>query len=91
MTVTGGLLSFAVGIVFFIYATLKLSHLLDKYNPNISEVKELNFYDSSERLNLNDIGFRIAFAVEGYLDGKLRDDHKYIKYLARVLTKTGGV
>ena len=42
-------------------------------------------------LNLNDIGFRIAFAVEGYLDEKLRDDHKYIKYLARVLTKTGGV
>ena len=40
MTVTGGLLSLVVGIVFFIYATLKLSHLLDKYNPNISEVKE---------------------------------------------------
>ena len=91
MTITGGLLSFLVGIIFFIYATLKLSHLLDKYNPNISEVKEQNIYDSSVRLNLDDIGFRIAFAVEGYLDEKLRDDHRYIKYLARVLTKTGGV
>ena len=40
MTVTGGLVSFGVGIIFFIYATLKLSHLMDKYNPNISEVKE---------------------------------------------------
>ena len=33
MTVTGGLLSFFVGVVFFIYGSLKLSHLLDKYNP----------------------------------------------------------
>ena len=91
MTVTGGILSSLVAVVFFIYATLKLSHMLDKYNPNISEVKEKNFYDSSERLNLNDIGFRIAFAVEGYLDSKLRDDHRYVKYMARVFTKTNKV
>ena len=67
MTFTGGLLSFFVGIVFFIYGSLKLSHLLDKYNPSISEIKEINFYDSSERLVLDDFGFRIAFAVESYL------------------------
>ena len=67
-TVTGGLLSFFVGVVFFIYGSLKLSHLMDKYNPNISEVKEQNVYTSDTRLNLHDIGFRLAFAVEGYVD-----------------------
>ena len=40
MTVTGGVLMSLVAFVFFIYASLKLSHMLDKYNPNISEVKE---------------------------------------------------
>ena len=89
-TVTGGLLSFFVGVVFFIYGTLKLSHLMDKYNPNISEVKETNVYTTDTRLNLNDIGFRIAFAVEGYVDQELRDDHRYVKYLARIYTYSAG-
>ena len=88
---TGGLLTSLVAFIFFIYASLKLSHMLDKYNPNISEVKELNSYDSSERLNLNDVGFRIAFSVEGYLDSKLRNDHRYVKYMSRVVTKTKGI
>lgn len=91
MTVSGGLLSLFVGVVFFIYGSLKLSHLLDKYNPSISEIKEFNFYDSSEHLVLDDFGFRIAFAVEGYLESKLRNDHRYVKYMARVVTKTAGV
>ena len=40
MTVTGGILSLCVALVFFVYATLKFSHLVDKYNPEISEVRE---------------------------------------------------
>ena len=91
MTVSGGLLSLLVGVVFFIYGSLKLSHLLDKYNPSISEIKEFNFYDSSERLVLDDFGFRIAFTVESYLQPKLRNDPRYVKYMARVFTKTAGV
>ena len=91
MTVAGGLLSFFVGVIFFIYGSLKLSHLLDKYNPAISEIKEFNFYDSSERLVLDDFGFRIAFAVESYIEPALRYDHRYVKYMARVFTKTNGV
>ena len=91
MTVSGGLLSFFVGIVFFIYGSLKLSHLLDKYNPSISELKEINFYDSSERLVLDDFGFRIAFAVESYIQPELKNDHRYVKYMARIVTKTDGV
>ena len=85
-TVTGGLLSFFVGVVFFIYGSLKLSHLMDKYNPNISEVKEQNFYNSDTRLNLHDIGFRFAFSVEGYVDQMMRDDHRYVKYMVRIGT-----
>ena len=90
-TVSGGLLSFFLGVVFFIYGSLKLTHLIDKHNPSISEIKETNFYDSNERLDLNDFGFRIAFAVESYIEPRLRNDHRYVKYMARVFTKTEGV
>ena len=85
-SVTGGLLSFFVGVVFFIYGSLKFSHLMDKYNPNISEVKEQNFYNSDTRLNLHDIGFRFAFSVEGNVDQLMRDDHRYVKYMVRIST-----
>ena len=68
MTVSGGLLSFLVGIVFLIYGSLKLSHLIDNHNPSIAEIKEFNFYDSSQRLVLDDFGFKIAFAVENYYE-----------------------
>ena len=67
-TVTGGILSFFVGVIFVIYGSLKFSHLMEKYNPSISEVIKQNFYNSDTRLNPHDIGFRLAFAVEGYVD-----------------------
>ena len=32
-TATGGIISFIVFVVFFVYGTLKLTHLINKYNP----------------------------------------------------------
>ena len=32
-TATGGVISFIVFVVFFVYGTLKLTHLINKYNP----------------------------------------------------------
>ena len=69
---------------------LKLSHLIDKNNPSIAELKETNFYDFNTRVDLNEIGFKMAFSVEGYLDGKIKDDPRYVKLLARMIYKTDG-
>ena len=43
------------------------------------------------KLNLNDINFNIAFTVEGYIDKELKNDHRYVKFMARILTKREGV
>ena len=83
-TMTGAILTFLLILVFSGYAALKLTHLFDKYNPNIAELKESNFYDFNERVNLQDIGFQMAFTVEGYLDKKRKDDPRYVKLLARI-------
>ena len=77
-TATGGIMSFFVFIVFFIYGTLKLTHLIDKYNPQISEIKETNFYDMYTRLDLTQINFNVAFAVESYIDGQLKNDRSVV-------------
>ena len=51
-TMTGAITTFLFFVVFIGYSVLKLSHLMDKYNPNIAELKESNFYDYNERVNL---------------------------------------
>ncbi len=90
-TITGGIISFAVFSIFLIYGSLKMTHLISKYNPQISEIKEQNFYDMSTKLDLSAINFNIAFAVEGYIDKELKIDPRYVKFMARILTKREGI
>lgn len=90
LTVTGGILTSLLFIIFSGYALLKLTHLLDKHNPGISELKENNFYDFNTRVKMSEIGFKMAFSVEGYFDGKIKDDPRYVKLMARMYYKTDG-
>ena len=90
LTVSGGILTALLSVVFIGYASLKLTHLMDKKNPLIAELKETNFYDFNTRINLNEIGYKMAFTVEGYLDSKIKDDPKYVKLLARMVYITDG-
>ena len=78
-TYTGGVMSVLVVTVLIAYGMIKLLHLLDKHNPNLAQYTETNVFDFNDRLNLNDIDFRFAFTIEGYLDHEMKDDPKYIK------------
>ena len=89
-TVSGGILTALLSVVFIGYALIKLTHLLDKKNPLIAETKETNFYDFNTKVNLNGIGFNMAFSVEGYIDKKIKDDPRYVKLLARHFYKVDG-
>ncbi len=90
-TITKGILTAMLIVVFTLYAVLKLTHLLDKKNPLIAETKETNFYDFNTRINMNEIGFKMAFSVEGFLDSKIKDDPRYVRLFARMYYKTEGV
>ena len=83
-TKMGGFLSFIMFILVMIYASLKLIQLQDRNNPNISQFLEENIYDHTEKLDLNEAQFRIAFSVEGFHDREMKDDHRYVKYLVRL-------
>ena len=90
VTATGGILSSFLLVVFIGYALIKLTHLVDKKNPLIAEMREKNFYDYNTRISLKEIGFKIAFSIENYLSSKIRDDPRYVKVLARVFYKIEG-
>jgi len=50
----GGIISFAIFFVILLYGTIKLIHLLSRYNPNLSAYTELNVYDSEEVINFQE-------------------------------------
>ena len=89
-TSTGGILSFVMFFFCMIYATLKLIQLLGRDNPNVTKFLENNVYDYRDKLDLNEAKFRIAFSVEGFHDRKVRDDPRYVKYLARLYGRRDG-
>ena len=83
-TATGGIFTIILAIVFLGYTLVKFEHLIEYKNPDVTEFLEKNFYDYQTRIDLNEIGFKFAFTLEGYLDKKIKDDPKYVKLMARI-------
>ena len=90
-SIAGGVLSFAIGFIMLMYATIKCVQMLSRANPNISSYLQTNALDSSQVVNFKDNGVRFAFGVEGYLDKQLKDDPRYVKWIVRFVTKVDGV
>lgn len=42
-------------------------------------------------ITLNDINYRVAFGVFGYLDGELKNDPRYVKWIIRHRGTKNGV
>lgn len=67
-TVGGGVLSTLILLCTIAYASVKLVKLSTGANPIINEVTVTDYYGEKDEVNLNKVGFRYAFTLEGYLD-----------------------
>lgn len=72
------------------YTVIKSIHLASGHNPVINIYTETNYYSSSDKVNLNESGFRMAFTVEGYLDQIAKRDPKFVKWFVRLVGKKDG-
>ena len=90
-TTFGGITSVLIYFITVMYSALKMVHLTQKHNPNISELYELDYYDQEEKLNLSEIDFKLAFTIEGFLDELRKDDPRYVKYTVRTYGKRDGI
>ena len=81
---TGGLVTSLIVIIMLIYGSIKIIQLITFHNPNVTEHLEKTVFDSSEQLDLNKIGFKLAFSVTGYHSRELKNDPRYVKYLVRI-------
>ena len=80
-------------IIFMIalsYGLLKMIHLLDKANPNVTVVNDKDVYDFNDILNLDEINFRFAWSIEGYHSREMINNPKYVKYLVRKVGRKDG-
>lgn len=83
-------MTLAIFTLMIFYASIKFVHLTTRHNPTISShLKKFNF-DSNEQINLSNQDVHVAFAVEGFLDGEVKDDPAYVKYLVRLYGKKNG-
>ena len=64
-TIVGGILTALIFMTGLLYAGVKLDQLLNRDNPNINFTDIDDYYNLEERLDFNEIGFKIAWSVEG--------------------------
>jgi len=79
-----------VWLLTFAYALIRLEYLILKKDPNINIVSELNVFDETDKLNLNEKGYRIAFVLEDYITLKTKGSSEYIRYIGQVWTEVDG-
>ena len=89
-SLAGGCLTLTIMGLVFTYAVIKGVQLINRSNPIMSEIMVPGYYSPIDMINLNEINFRMAFTIEGYLERKRKDDPKYVKLLGRLYGEKEG-
>ena len=81
-TICGGGFSVFILAVTFLFAWLKLVHLIEKKNPEIITNIEKDAFREGDNLDTTEDDFMMAFALEDFFRGSLNDP-RYIRWNAR--------
>ena len=84
-TVCGGLLSFCILYVTFLFSITKLKQLLERRNPTVNTYTDSDALTSDDRFDVGAEDFMIAVALEGFYSG-LKTDPRYIRWMAEIHT-----
>ena len=82
-TFFGGIITVAVLTLTLSYAILKAIHLVARKNPTINNYMIQSHFDALETVNLNEIGFKVAFSFRNLFTAELIDDSRYVKWIVR--------
>lgn len=71
--------------VLFLYGYVRFEYLIYRKNPLITRSELFDFFDSSEVVNFDEIGFKVAFAVEQYdANREAKHDPNYVRWVAQM-------
>ena len=84
-------MSFMIMSIILLYAANKFKYLYNKDNPTITAFLKEAAYDENDSVDLYDLNFKVAFAVEGFRTKDLKVDPKYVKWFFRIFGKENDV
>ncbi len=67
-------------ITWFIYSLQKFQILISRTNPTVTVAEMFNYFERSYEVDLNEIGFNLAFGVNDFATGKPLDDPNYVEW-----------
>lgn len=77
--------------VTFVFASLKLMHLLSHHNPQVNESVEIDAFGPDYIYETATGDFMLAVAVEDYLTGEIKHDPRFVKWFAEHIDSVNGV
>jgi len=90
-TYTGGCLSLIIMYIAFLFATLKMDHLLSKYNPSVNDYVEMEALDEDDIwYGSEHDDFFMAFSIVDYVSGEVKNDPRFVKWMAQHVHTTDG-
>ena len=89
-TLLGSIFTTLIVLVTLSYSLMKFEKVMTGRNADVTVFTELGHISADEKVNLNDISFRMAFVVEGFVDRERKADPRYVKYIARIWNEIDG-
>ena len=85
-TYAGCILSLVVLTVTILFSLVKLRHLAARQNPFVNTYVRRDAYGESDVFKTSDNGFMMAFTLQDYITGEIKDDARYMKWFAEYTT-----
>ena len=86
----GGCMSLAIMYITFVFATLKLQHLISHHNPSVNDYVEKNAFDHTVEYSPKEKKFKLALRVQNYLTGEMMNDTSFVKWFAEYMVSIDG-
>ena len=89
-TYGGGCMSLSIIYVTFLYATLKLQHLLSKHNPSVNTFLVRDALSENEIWSGEDQDFQLALTIVNFATGEVKNDPKFVKWYGEFIDLSNG-
>ena len=79
-TAPGVIITFILYLTVLMYAFQKANQLLYRKGPTITPELSKNFYSSKDEINLDEVGFKLAFGVMDYSDRSIANNDSFVEW-----------
>lgn len=90
-TVPGLIVTVLLTSILFWYSVKKFIDLVTRANPTVNELEIQRYFNDDDTLDLNEIGFKIAFGISDYHTSRNLVDPDYLQFKVSMKEKSNGI